>query len=180
MITRSEIVEIGYYNKSHGIGGEISATITMPDSALSDFSCLISDIDGIFVPFFIEASRPKTAETMLLKISGIDNEQEALLLAGKPIFVLKKEWSEVFNNDNDEEELPIDCFVGFEVQCNGQDLGKITSVDFSTANALFEICADDSGKSVILPAADDFITSIDIEHRILAMSVPSALLSINE
>lgn len=47
MITRDELIEIGVYNKPHGVNGEISATIDCELDIISQFSCLVSDIDGI-------------------------------------------------------------------------------------------------------------------------------------
>lgn len=52
MITRNEIIEIGTFNKSHGVEGEISATFDCDVEAAGMFRCLICDMDGIFVPFF--------------------------------------------------------------------------------------------------------------------------------
>ena len=60
MITREELIAIGHYNKTHGVAGEISATIDVDMSLLESLSCLVSDLDGIFVPFFVNACRPKT------------------------------------------------------------------------------------------------------------------------
>ena len=77
MITREELIEIGHYNKPHGLSGEISATVDVELDALQSLSCLVSEMDGIFVPFFVNSLRPKTSETVLLTIDGIDNEQEA-------------------------------------------------------------------------------------------------------
>ena len=95
MINREDVVELGRYNKSHGINGEISATMLCEIDLLDKFSCLISDVDGIFVPFFTENVRPKTDLTALIKIEGIDNEQETRILVNKDIYVLKSEYENI-------------------------------------------------------------------------------------
>lgn len=177
MITRDEIVEVGRYNKPHGIGGEISATATVPAEALTHFTCLVSEIDGIAVPFFINSWRPKTSDTVLLKIDGIDNEHEAMLLSGKAIYALKREWTEAIQ-EADDDELPLDSLVGFAVECNGKPLGHITAVDYSTANALLQVTTAE-GDEVIVPAVEDFISEVNVERRKLTMSVPEALLKLN-
>ena len=64
MIRLSEIAEVGRFNKPHGIKGEISVSINT-DIDLNDVKCVIVPIDGIFVPFFLQTVRPKTADTSL-------------------------------------------------------------------------------------------------------------------
>ncbi len=83
MILRTDITEAGVFNKPHGIKGEISATLDF-DIDLSDVKCIVLDVEGIFVPFFIVSVRPKTSETVLITINGIDSEQKARTLTGRP------------------------------------------------------------------------------------------------
>ena len=71
MIGRDDLVEMGCYNKPHGINGEISATMLCDLELLDRFKCLVTCVDGIYVPFFVESKRPKTEQTVLLKLDGI-------------------------------------------------------------------------------------------------------------
>jgi 16S rRNA processing protein RimM len=90
MITRDELISIGHYNKPHGVAGEISATVDVDFDVLRSLSCLVSEVDGIFVPFFVNACRPKSGQTVLLTIDGINNETEATLLVNADIYALKR------------------------------------------------------------------------------------------
>ena len=63
MITADQLIEIGRYNKAHGINGEISATFDCDTMAVGELSALVSPMDGIFVPFFVNGIRPKNNET---------------------------------------------------------------------------------------------------------------------
>ena len=112
MITRNQLISIGHYNKPHGVYGEISATLDIDISFLNEFKCLVSDIDGIFVPFFITELRTKNVSTALLKIDGIKNEDEAGLLVNKEIFVLKNEYEQL-SFEEDVDEFPLDYFIGY-------------------------------------------------------------------
>lgn len=87
MILRTDITEAGVFNKPHGIKGEISATLDY-DTDLSEVKCIVIEIEGIFVPFFIVSVRPKTAETCLLTIDGIDSEEKARTLTGRAFYLL--------------------------------------------------------------------------------------------
>ena len=62
MITADQLIEIGRYNKAHGINGEISATFDCDTMAVGELSALVSPMDGIFVPFFVNGIRPKNNE----------------------------------------------------------------------------------------------------------------------
>ncbi len=176
MITRDDIIEIGRYNKPHGVNGEISASIDVDIDVLDQFSCLISDIDGIYVPFFVESRRSKSASTALLTIDGITNEDQAALLVNKDIYVLKLEYEQL-SDDEDCDELPIDYFIGFELKDGDDVVGTIVDVDDSTENVLF-VVERPSGDEVAVPAADELITELDLEGKVIEMSLPAGLLDL--
>lgn len=176
MISRDEIVEIGSYNKPHGINGEISATLLCDTEIAEKFSCFISDIDGIFVPFFAENVRPKNSQTLLVKLEGLENEDDLKLLVNKDIFVPKKEYDEI-SEEYDCDEAPVDYFVGYNIYDNmtGETIGEIIDVDDSTENVLF-VVEDASGNEILVPAVDDLVIDIDSENRVLTMSLPDGLI----
>ena len=113
MILRSDIVEIGMFNKPHGVCGEVSATIMLTDfHVVEGMDCLIVNVDNIFVPFFISACRRKSAETYLFTIDGVENEREASMFNNKTIYVMRSAYDKLMQ-EFDDDELPIDYFVGF-------------------------------------------------------------------
>lgn len=176
MINREDVVELGRYNKSHGINGEISATMLCEIDLLDKFSCLISDVDGIFVPFFTENVRPKTDLTALIKIEGIDNEQETHILVNKDIYVLKSEYENIAEEYGCDES-PADFFIGYSIVdvSTGKIIGRIADIDDSTENVLF-ILESESGNEILIPIVDEFVTDIDNERRLLCMSLPDGLI----
>lgn len=177
MITREELVEIGVYNKPHGVNGEISASVDCEVELLRRFSCLVSDIDGIFVPFFVESIRRKTHQSALLQIEGIGNEKDAAMLVNKSIFVKKDEFN-ALAEEYDSDEMPIDYFIGYQAIVNGKELGEIVDFDDSTANVLFTIRDSQTGKDVLVPAVEDFICGILPEQQVIEFEVPEDLLNL--
>lgn len=173
MITSDEIIAIGKFNKTHGINGEISASITAPVAVLENCSCIMCDIDSIFVPFFIKDYRSKSQETFLLSIDDINNEHDAAMLVNKDIYVKRSEYSEILE---DEEQVTIDFFIGFKALVNGL-MGNIVEIDDSTSNVLF-IFETNDGKQVLIPAVEEFITDFDTKQRIIKMEVPDELLDL--
>lgn len=175
MIRRDELIQIGQFNKPHGIEGEITASVNYDFDDLSAFSCLIVEIDGIFVPFFVTNVRTKSSQTILLKIDGINDEREASMLVNKEIYVLNSEFNatEVF----DDDEMPVDILVGYEMIQEGNSIGHISDIEDSTANVLFVVKNAD-GKELLIPAVDDFIDSIDTENKQIHMSLPLELINL--
>lgn len=174
MITRSQIVEMGHFNKPHGVNGELSATVDCDLDVIKGFSCLISEIDGIFVPFFVESLRPKSTETVLLKIDGINNETDAALLVNKSIYVKKDEYEQL-SDEYDDDAMPLDFFIDYTVVDEGNVLGTIVDVDEETDNCLFVVKRSD-GSEVMIPASDDFINDIDTDKCVIDMSLPQGLI----
>ena len=172
MITRNEITHIGRFNKTHGIAGEISATLQVPVSVLQESKCIVCDVDGIYVPFFIGNTRDKTASTVLLTIDGVNNENDASILVNKDIFLLKNDVSQLMQ----DEETPVDFFMNFNIKINGKN-GEIINIDDSTANVLCEVRLDDNSVK-LLPVADEFIISLDVDERFVEMEVPPELLEL--
>ena len=168
MIRENELRVVGRLLKPHGICGEITALIT-GDVDLTELNCIVLRLDGIFVPFFLEAVRPKSSETDLLTINGISDETQAARLCPNDIYALVSEIP-----DTDEEGMFASDMEGFEVMANGSHLGKIVGLDDTTANYLF-IIETPGGKQILVPVADEFITGIDPEGKVLEMELPEGL-----
>lgn len=178
MITRDELIAIGRYNKPHGVAGEISATIDVDMDTLQGLSCLVTDIDGIFVPFFVNACRPKSQETVLLTIDGIDNEKEVSRLVNHDIYALKRDYRQE-SLDSDADGFPLDYFIGFELRdSDGQRVGEITDVDEQTENAIFIV--DREGAELMVPATDELIVEFDLDKKVMVMDLPQGLLDLND
>ena len=179
MITRDQLVEIGRFNKTHGVNGELSAAIDCDFDELKHFTCLISPINGIYVPFFLVNVRPKNSEACLLKIEGIANETEAELLVNKDIFVKKQEYEEACVEYGDDA-LPLDYFIGFTVKDNSKEIGTIIAVNEDTENCLFvvESAIESSSNEILIPACEDFICDIDVDNRVLNMELPLGLVDL--
>ncbi len=172
MIEREELIKIGRFNKPHGVKGELSFTFTDDIFDRTDCPYIVCEIDGIFVPFFIEEYRFKSDTTALLKLEDVDNEQEARAFSLLDVYFPKSYYDTAV-----EEEAPGDYFIGFTLLDNETgELGKIVSIDDSTENILFEV--DHDGRLLLIPAVDEFVSEIDEENRKLYMNIPEGLLDL--
>lgn len=176
MILADEITEIGRTLKPHGINGEISATIDA-DVDIDTLKCLIFDIDGIYVPFFIESYRSRGSEAVLITIDGVSDEKEAAKLCGLDIYALKSDIS-AGADDGESDGFYISDLIGFTVydtEC--RNIGVISGYDDSTANTLL-IVEQPDGTSKYVPVADDLIESFDVDKRIITLNLPEGLLDL--
>ena len=179
MITRNEITEAGIFNKPHGIKGEISATLDI-DVDLAEVRCIIIEVEGIFVPFFISQVRPKTADTDLITIDGIDSDEKARTLTGRCFYVLDSDLpDDDSDDDSDSEGFYAADLIGYDVvDTDRGPLGSITDINDTTANILFIVSRPD-GSEMFIPVAPEFITGIDPDGPTLTVTLPADLIDLN-
>lgn len=175
MIQRDSVIEIGVFNKPHGINGELSATVDF-DLDFTALKCIVVEMDGILVPFFISSERPKSASSVLLKIDGIDNERDAMKLARHAIFALKEDVD--IETPEGEEGFYADDLIGYTVTDNrfGQ-IGRIIDLNTATDNVLFIVERPD-GSELFIPVAMEMILDVDADGKILSMDLPEGLLEL--
>lgn len=170
MIKREELIKIGIFNKPHGLKGELLFSFTDDIFDRCDSPYLVCQIDGIFVPFYIEEYRFRSDSTALMKLEDIDSDTEARIFTNSDVFYPKKYISDedinMVSGDYFLEYLIIDDVLG--------EIGRIKRLDDSTVNLLFEV--DYKNKEILIPANDNFISHIDDDKKIIYMQIPEALL----
>lgn len=58
-------------------------------------------------------------------------------------------------------------------------IGEISDINDSTQNILFIVKTPD-GKELMIPVADEFILSIDLENETVNTDIPSEILTLND
>ncbi|MCM1520281.1 MAG: ribosome maturation factor RimM [Lachnoclostridium sp.] len=176
MITADLLVQIGTFNKPHGINGEISVIVDEPDIDFALLRCIVTEMDGIFVPFFISSVRSRGQASLLIKIDGVDNEKEAALFSRKPVYALKSDVD--FIDDDASEGLYASDMTGFMLKdVEKGEIGIISAINDSTENVLFIVERPD-GSELYIPVAEELITDIDIPNQTLTMDLPEGLLDL--
>lgn len=175
MINKEDIVEIGKFQKTHALKGELNALLDVDEDFLDDGHPLIVELDGILVPFYSDSVRPKSKESFLVKLNGIDSQEKAQQFVNKAIYALRNDLTGYF--DDPDMQLAAD-FVGFKiVDSIIGEIGKVVSIDDSTANVLFVVEKAD-GSQVLIPVAEEFINAIDDEREVIETTLPEGLLDL--
>ena len=183
MILDSEVYKIGSLTRTHGVRGEIAFQFTddVWDRVEADY--LFLQLEGLLVPFFLEEWRFRSDNVALLKFEDIDDVNAAAHLVGADVFFPK----ELTPTELDDEDLTWQMFTGFKVIIVPEGspegapdvpLGTVTAVYDQTANILLEVTTPD-GRSILIPAHEDFILRADHRERRLYVDVPDELLTLN-
>lgn len=178
MIKRSELTPVGTFGKPHGINGEISA-LWDSDADPAEVRCIVLDTDGIYVPFFINSTRPKSTDSILLTIDGITDEHTAKSLTNKTIFALTEDIDALLPpSEDDEEGFYAADLIGFYIYTtDGHPIGKICDIEDRTENVLFIVARPD-GSTAYIPVADEYIAGIDTDKSRLVMDLPDGLIDL--
>jgi 16S rRNA processing protein RimM len=172
MITENEIFPIGKILKSHGVRGEILLLYSSDVFENENFKYFILEIDGIFVPFFIDEYRINSAETAFVKFDGIDSENDAKFLTGKLVFASKK-----FLEQVKTEDIGLDYFIGFQIIDKKISFsGKISNIDQSTANVLMIVQTEND--EILIPFSESYIIEIDHNTKKIFVNLPQGLIEL--
>ena len=171
MINREEIISIGKFQRTHALKGELNMISEIDPEYFLEGNPLIIEYDGILVPYYVEGVRTKGATSFLVKIDGIESEDEATRFVNKEIFVIKKNVEKWLG----EEIYDSHYLLGYSVidSKTGEIIGEIKDIDSSTLNELFILEKDD--KEIIIPANEDLILDIDNELKRIKIEIPEGL-----
>lgn len=176
VIKKEDIVEIGKFQKTHALKGELNALLDIDGDYAADGNALVVAVDGIYVPFYAESVRPKGSESYLVKLSGVDSQEQAQQFVNKEIYGLRSNLVDYY--DDPDLELK-DDFVGYKVVDSSLgEIGEVVDVDDSTANVLF-IVDTPSGDRVYVPVAEEFINAVDDSRRVIETTLPDGLVDLN-
>ena len=169
MLRKEDFVHLGKFTKPHGTRGEIGIA---GDGFVLGEDCdfVACEIDGILVPFFIEGSRSKNNDTIIVKFERLDSAESVRFLTNCAAYI-PREWVD------DEENFTWNYFIGFEAtDVTAGPLGEIIDIDDSTINTLFVI--EDGGEERLVPINEDFIKNIDHENRTITLELPEGLIEL--
>ncbi len=178
MINLLDLRNVGTVNKPHGIAGEMSVTFDpdMPEPSVGD--CLVMEVEGLLTPFFIEHVRPRgNADTWLIQLEGVMDDASAKIFNGKAVYMRKSDLP-ADEIAGDDDGFFAEDLIGFSAEIDGEVIGKITAVDDRTSNYLFVVQREADKREILIPVADEFITNIDAQARIIDFSLPEGLIEI--
>lgn len=124
------------------------------------------------IPFFIEESYLHKSELLRMRFEDVDTEADAEALIGSDLYLPLSFLPKLSGNKFYYHEV-----IGFTAEDeNFGEIGKITGVNDSSSQAIFEI--DREGKEILIPIVDHFMKKIDRENKKILLEVPEGLINL--
>lgn len=179
MIESKNIAAVGKFQKTHALKGELNAILDIDPEYFEEGNAAIVDIDGINVPFYINSIRPKGMSSFLVKLDGVDSEEDARQFVNKIIYAEKSGLAPFLDVD-EEDIIDNDSMIGYSIidAESGKTIGVVDALETSTQNLLFIVKTEDD-EEIFIPAVEDFIEDINDETREIRMNLPEGILDLN-
>lgn len=166
----------GRINKLFGTDGGLMLSLydTFPEDFDPNNTPLFVTIDGLDVPLYCDRFERRGTNGATVTFADFDTERRARELVGR-------EFRVEIRRDEDDDEFYLEDLVGFEVEATvpGDEkshLGTITDFYDHEANPLFEL--DIEGRTVLVPAVEEFIAHIDFDAGRMHLVLPEGLLDL--
>jgi 16S rRNA processing protein RimM len=168
-MTFENYFKLGYISKTHGLKGEVTAVIE--SDVLLEGATLFLDLKGTLVPYVIEKISG-TTEKPFIKLEGIQSLEQASILKGSSIYMLKSGRSKLKRGEFYDDEV-----VGFKVKDKNLGLlGEVIEIQNQGSNRLLSII--NKGKEILIPVQGPFITSINKSKKLILVELPNGFLDI--
>ena len=150
--------------------GGLSITLynTFPEDFDSASEPLMVEINSLDVPLWCDKFERRGVSGANVLFADFDTPRRAEELIGKELFVM-------IDEEDESDEFFMEDLIGFKVKV-GKMQGEIVDFYDSELNPLFGI---DLGQGEhLIPAAEEFIASIDFDKRTIKMVLPEGLLDL--
>jgi len=159
--------QVGKIINVHGLKGDLKVYPTTED--INRFELL----DKVYIDeieYEVENVRYHKGN-VLLKVSGIDDINEAEKLKNKSVMIPEDMALEL-----DENEYYIRDLYDMEVYDeDGEKIGILTEIYFTKSNDVYEVTMKD-GKKILLPNIDECIKEVDVEAKKMTVKIMEGLI----
>ncbi|WP_276976596.1 ribosome maturation factor RimM [Flavobacterium filum] len=167
---KEECFYLGKIAKKFSYKGEVLIYLDTDEPELyENMESVFVEINKNLVPFFIENSTLHKNDFLRVKFEDIDNEEQADEVLGCELYLPLSFLPKLEGNQFYYHEV-----IGFEIEDQRLGVvGKIVSVNDSTAQPLFEVI--NGTVEILIPMIDQFLVKIDRENKKVFMNLPEGL-----
>ncbi|WP_298526602.1 ribosome maturation factor RimM [uncultured Christiangramia sp.] len=172
-MTKEDCFYLGRIVAKFSFKGEVLIKLDTDEPELyTEMESVFVEYNENLVPFFIERSYLHKSTLLRAKIEDIDTEQDAEDMIGAELYLPLEQLPQLSDDKFYFHEI-----IGFDVidQQHG-NIGKIVSINDTTAQALFEI--DKDGKQILIPMNDEFIEKVDKKNKQIKVITPEGLVDL--
>lgn len=162
---------LGKIAKKFSFKGEVLAYLDTDEPELyENLESVFVECNKHLVPFFIESSSLHKNDFLRIRFEDMNTEEDADAIIGNAIYLPLKMLPKLTGNKFYFHEV-----IGFEVEDKRLGVvGKIESINDSTAQPLFEVLNGDV--EILIPMIDHFLVKIDRENKKVIMDLPEGLI----
>ncbi len=164
---------LGKVVSKHSFRGEVHVKLDTDEPEMyENMESVLLSLGEHLVPFFIERGKLQKSSLLRLKFEEVDTEADAERLMGAELYLPLQLLPKLSGNKFYYHEV-----IGYrlEDEVHG-DIGAITAINDSTAQALFEVL---HGKvEMLIPITDDIIKKVDRETQTIHVRTPDGLIDL--
>ena len=169
---KEECFYLGKIAKKFSFKGEVLVYLDTDEPELyENMESVFVEFNNHLVPFFIEKSALHKNDFLRVKFEDVNTEAEAEDILNCPIYLPLNMLPKLSGNKFYFHEV-----IGFNVEDKRLGIvGKIVSINDSTAQPLFEVI-NNSGTEILIPMIDHFLVKIDRDNKKVVMNLPEGLI----
>jgi 16S rRNA processing protein RimM len=162
---------LGKIAKKFSFKGEVLVYLDTDEPGLyENMESVFVEIGKNLVPFFIESAVLHKNDFLRVRFEDVTTEAEADELLNKKLYLPLDQLPKLEGDQFYFHEV-----IGFEIEDKRFGIvGKIVSVNESSAQTLFEVMNGDT--EILIPMIDQFLVKIDRENKKVLMDLPEGLI----
>lgn len=167
-----EYYKIGKLVAVHGLNGELVLNHELgKKTSLKGLQALfIEEKKSSFIPWFIESTKIKSEEEILLKLEGVDTREAAMKLTQKEIWLPETDVKKFAAKSS-----PVNL-LGYTIINQKESLGEILEVIEQPHQLLCRL--EIQSKEVLIPLHEEFLRKVDHKKKQVIVELPDGLLEI--
>lgn len=164
---------LGKIVSKYSFKGEVLVKIDADEPELyENMESVFVAMRGNLIPFFIRKCRLHKSSLLRIDFEEVNSEDDANKIMGSELFLPLSFLPELTGNKFYFHEI-----IGFQMQDDVHgDIGKITGVNDTTSQALFEVAKGD--KQLLIPLTDKIIIKVDRDQKIIFVTTPEGLVDL--
>lgn len=170
---KSSCFYLGKIVSKYSFKGEVLVKLDTDEPGIyENMESVFVSLGNNLVPFFIDRCRLHKSNLLRIDFEDVKSESEADRIMGLELFLPLSSLPKLSGDKFYFHEV-IDYTVIDSVHGN---IGKVTSINDSTSQALLEILKGD--KELLIPINDEIITKVDRENTTLHVTTPEGLVAL--
>lgn len=164
---------LGKIVRKYSFKGELLIKLDTDQPELyENMDAMFIDIKNSLIPFFIESSQLHKSDLLRVQFEDVSTEADADALMKSDVFLPLE-----FLPKLDGDKFYFHEVIDFTIEdINYGVVGKIVSINDSTAQSLFEV--ENNGKEILIPMNDEFLVKVDRANKTIVVNTPEGLIDL--